>query len=152
VTKFAAFYYKYRMVQKCLGTRGSVLNNECQVTFVPLCTAYVTLLVPSVYTRKLYKHPFQTCTQICEKKRLFSSVMSVCPSACKISAPTGRIFVKFDIPIFFANLTKRSMYPHVNIALNSSSNEKYFRHICRENQNTRSLFNKLSPKIVLFVR
>ena len=26
--KFAAFCYKYRMIQKCLDARGSVLNNS----------------------------------------------------------------------------------------------------------------------------
>jgi len=41
--KFAAFCYEYRMAQKCLDTRGSVLNNVCQVTFVPLSTAFVML-------------------------------------------------------------------------------------------------------------
>ena len=42
-----------------------------------------------------------------KKKTILSFVMSVCPSAWKNSAPTGRIFMKFDIWVFFENLSKK---------------------------------------------
>jgi len=38
--------------------------------------------------------------------KLASSRLSVCPSAWNNSAPTGRIFMKFDIWEFFENLSR----------------------------------------------
>jgi len=60
--------------------------------------------LPNVHSDTLY---------ICEslgaspkgEKRLLASVTSVCPSPWNNSAPTGRIFIKFDICVFFENLS-----------------------------------------------
>jgi hypothetical protein len=41
------------------------------------------------------------------RKATISFVMSVCPSACNNSAPTGQIFVKFDIRMFYENLSPK---------------------------------------------
>ena len=35
------------------------------------------------------------------------------------------------------------MYMYGHIALNSSSNDKFFRKLCRENRNTNFIFNSL---------
>jgi len=43
----------------------------------------------------------------CEKRLLASSFLSVSLSVCNSSAVTGRIFVKFDIWIWFENLSKK---------------------------------------------
>ena len=52
--------------------------------------------------------PSSVRSQNCEKLVLPSSFPSVClslfPSAWNKLAPTGRIFVKFDIYVFFENL------------------------------------------------
>ena len=77
------------------------------------------------------------------RKATISFVMSVRPSAWNNSAPTGRIFMKFDIWLFFENsvgkvqvsinsdknnryLTWRPIYIFDHISLNSSWNEKRF--------------------------
>jgi hypothetical protein len=41
------------------------------------------------------------------RKTTFNIVMSVCPSARNNSVPTERIFGKFDIRVFFENLSKK---------------------------------------------
>ena len=41
---------------------------------------------------------FQACSQNCGKQQLASPcLLSLCPSACNNLAPTGQIFMKFDI-------------------------------------------------------
>jgi hypothetical protein len=50
---------------------------------------------------------FKTRSQNCGKRLLASSCLSVCPPAWNNSAPTGRIFVKFDIWEFFENLSRK---------------------------------------------
>ena len=40
-------------------------------------------------------------------KATINFVMSVRPSACNNSAPTGWIFMKFDIWVFFENLSRK---------------------------------------------
>jgi len=47
-------------------------------------------------------------------------VMSVCLSTWNNSAPTGRIFMKFDIRIFFENLPRNLSF------LKSDNNNRYF--------------------------
>jgi hypothetical protein len=44
------------------------------------------------------------------------------------------------------------MHIYDNILLNSSWNEKCFRQICGEDQNTHFMFNNFFPKIVAFMR
>ena len=41
-------------------------------------------------------------------------VMSVCPSAWYNSAPTGRVFMRFDIFVFFENMS-RNLKIHENL-------------------------------------
>jgi len=85
--------------------------------------------------------------------------MSVCQSASNNSVPTGRIFMKFDISwnLIFASFSKsvqkiqvplksvknsgyfiwRPMFLFDHISLNSSQNEKCFRHnLYRKSKNT----------------
>ena len=74
----------------------------------------------------------------------------VCPSAWNISAPTGRIFMKFDIWIFFRKsvekiyvsiksdknngyFTWRTVHIYDNIPLNSSYNEKCLKQKIQRN-------------------
>jgi hypothetical protein len=46
-------------------------------------------------------------------------------------------------------LMKRSMYMYDHISLNSSSNGKFLRKLCRENRNTNFIFNNLFRKSCL---
>jgi hypothetical protein len=101
------------------------------------------------------------------------SCLSVLPAAWKNSAPTGRILMKFCISAsppprnsvdriqvslhsdknnrYF---TRRRVYIHDNISLNSSYNEKQFRQSGRENRNTHFMFNNVffPPKVVPFTK
>jgi hypothetical protein len=99
-----------------------------------------------------------------------SARLSFCLSAYNNSSPTGRILMKFDIQAFFFRkyigkiqvslhsvknngyCTWRCYHIYDNISLNSSSNEKYFKQICRENRNTHFKLNKLFFKFVPFIR
>ena len=45
-------------------------------------------------------------SQNCEKRR-FVACLSFCFSAWNISAPNGRIFMKFDTRIFFENTSRK---------------------------------------------
>ena len=49
---------------------------------------------------------FLVRSQNCEKRMLASSCLSFCPCAWNPSAPTGRIFMKFDIWVFFESLSR----------------------------------------------
>jgi hypothetical protein len=101
-------------------------------------------------------------------KATVSLVMTVCPSEWYNSAPTGRIFMKFDIGVYFENLLRK-----IQVSLKSDKINGYFTwrpmsiyisrwillrmrnvsgKICRENQNTRFIFNNFFPKIMPFVR
>jgi len=45
------------------------------------------------------------------RKATINFVMPVCPSVCMEKlAPTGRIFMKFDIPLFFKNLLRKCKF------------------------------------------
>jgi hypothetical protein len=61
----------------------------------------------------------------CEKRLLTSSCLSFCPSvrlsAWNNSASTGRIFIEFDIWVFFENLSRKFQFP-----LKSDKNNGYF--------------------------
>ena len=52
--------------------------------------------------------------KIAKKRLLTSSHMSICLSAWNNSAPTGRIFMKFDIWVFFENLSRKLQF-HYNL-------------------------------------
>ena len=101
----------------------------------------------------IFKLKHHTCNllssnRVCKIAKNHVFVMSVCPSAKNNAAPTGRISMKFDIWVFFENLSKRiqvSLRSDNNtgyftwrliiffdhISLSSSQNEKYFRQNCR---------------------
>ena len=68
-------------------------------------------------------------------------------SAWNNSAPTGRIFMKFDIGVyfFFENLSRKFTFVIASrwILLRMKN---FWDKSCRENQNTRFVFNKFSPK------
>jgi hypothetical protein len=55
------------------------------------------------------------------QKATISSVMSDCPSVSNNSAPTRRIFMKFDIWVFFENLPR-----NLKVSLKSDKNNEYF--------------------------
>ena len=69
-----------------------------------LHTALYKYIVVSLFTY------FWARSQHCEKPLLASSCLSVCPSAWNNSAPTGRVFMKFDIVVFFENLSRKSRF------------------------------------------
>jgi len=94
---------------------------------------------------------------------------SVCPPSWNNSAPTGRMFIKFDISGFFKNLlrkfkcrynqTKRKGTLHEyksTFFIISRSVLFKMRHVsekpCRENQNTHFMFANFFPKIIPFMR
>ena len=67
----------------------------------PVCYQ-VNNWIPFPFTASSTRHvksvQFDThLTKNCEQRQLVSSCPSVCPSTWKISAPTGRIFMKPDI-------------------------------------------------------
>jgi len=101
---------------------------------------------------------FWARSQNCENKLLASSCLSVPPSTWDNSAPTWRIFIKFDILTIFrqsikkllvspkpdinnGHFTWRPIYILYHIPLSSSQNKKCFRQNCRENQNTHFMFS-----------
>jgi hypothetical protein len=43
------------------------------------------------------------------RKAIIRFVMPLCPSAWKSSAPTGRIIMKFDVRVFFENLSRKTL-------------------------------------------
>jgi len=57
---------------------------------------------------------FYARSQSCEKWLLASSCLSVRPSAWNNSAPTRRIFMKFNIWVFFENLSRKFQF-HYNL-------------------------------------
>jgi hypothetical protein len=55
------------------------------------------------------------------RKATTSFIMYVRPSACNVLALTGRIFMKFDIWIFFEKLSRK-----IQVLLKSDNNIGYF--------------------------
>jgi hypothetical protein len=57
---------------------------------------------------------FKVPSQDCEKRPLASSCLSVCllPSAWNNSALVGRIFMKFDVGVFFENLSRKFTFTY----------------------------------------
>ena len=104
------------------------------------------------------------------QKRLLASsylsvCLSVCPSASKNSASTGRIFIKFHIWVLFENLSRNSSFTKITTTLYAGVNT--FMIISRQillrmrnvwdesgrgNQNTYFTFNDVFPKILQFMR
>jgi hypothetical protein len=80
-------------------------------------SAFLCVIFPStgIFTSiSMHAFSFYSLSQNCEKRLLASSCLSVCLSAWKNSALTGRIFMKFDIWVFFENLSKNSRTLHEN--------------------------------------
>jgi len=113
---------------------------------------------------------FRRFSQFCEKRFLSSSCLSVYLSACPSirlsawnnSAPTGRIFTKFDIRGFVEN-PSRKLKLHCNLTrITGTSREDQYTFLiisrpfrlrmwnvsdesCRESQNTHFMFNASPP-------
>ena len=49
--------------------------------------------------------------------------MSVCPPEWNNAASTGRVFMEFDIWVFFKNLSRKS------VSLKSDTTKNYFEHV-----------------------
>jgi hypothetical protein len=109
---------------------------------------------------------FKCVSKIVKKQILASTSPFVCPSvsvrlsislSVRKSAPTGRIFMKFDISVIFdksvekiqillkpdrnnGHFTWRTLFIFDHISLSSCWNEECLRQHCRENQNTHFIF------------
>ena len=106
---------------------------------------------------------FRRFRKIFKRRLLISSCLSVRLSEWKSSAPIGRIFMKFDILIFFGNLSRKFKFQK-----KSEKNKGYFiwskciflitshsflprtksvlDKSCRENKNTHFMFNHFFRK------
>jgi len=90
---------------------------------------------------------------------------SVRLSAWNNSAPTGRIFMKFDIQVFFENLSRKFKFHYNRTRITGTLRDdqytlmiisrsillrirKFSDKSCRENRNTHFVSNGLSSKIV----
>ena len=95
---------------------------------------------------------FWALSENCEKPVLESSRLSVCPSAWNKSAPTGRIFTKFDMWVLFENMPEKFKI-HENLTRRTGTFHEDLRAVmiprsllfrmrnvldknCTENQNT----------------
>ena len=63
--------------------------------------------MPKYYNSKTYGFGLYVFFRRVRKIATISFAMSVRPSACNNSAPTGRIFMKFYIRVFFETLTRK---------------------------------------------
>jgi len=102
---------------------------------------------------------FWALSQNCGERLLASSCLSFCPSARNNSAPTGRIFIKFDIWGFFeicqgnssfikiwqqyrVPYMKTDVYFFITSRLVPLRMRNVSDKICRENQETHFVFSK----------
>ena len=101
-------------------------------------------------------------------RQLATLCLSVCLSVWNNASPTGRIFMKFDIWVFFENLLRKLKF-HQNLSrITGTSHEDrctfmvIYRCIllavrnvsdrsCREIQNTHFMFSNFFPKTVQFM-
>jgi len=113
---------------------------------------------------------FIASSQNCEKRLLASACLSAaCLSAWNNSAPTGRIFMEFDICINFENLSRKfklhqnmkrikstlhgGQYTFLIISRSFLPRMKNVSDkICRESQNTHFMFNNFFSNILPFMR
>ena len=100
----------YRVFSHALRTSGS-RNEQCECLLALLCwrcrrfksdLPSVHKYLTHVIRRARKKKKFRTAT--------ISFIASVRPSARNNSAPTGRIFIKFNIWGFFENLSRKSKF------------------------------------------
>jgi hypothetical protein len=102
-------------------------------------------------------------SQNCERRLLTSSCPSVCPSAWNNSAPTGRIFSKFDIWAFLENLSRKFKFRLNRTIITGTLREDRYTFViiprsfllrmrnvwdkcCRENQNAHFVLNNFYRK------
>jgi hypothetical protein len=121
------------------------------------------------HARKQFLESFWAPSQNCEKRLLSSTCLSVLPSTWNNSASTGRIFMKFEITVFFENLSRKfKLHSNVTRTVGVSNEDVaivtiIYRSVlrtmgnisdksCREIQNTHSMFSNVFRKIVPFVR
>jgi len=91
----------------------TLLSFEKPVTFqqstrrnMPERQSHVLAIAPKISPRpQLHKSFLGAFAKL--RKATINFVMSVCPSAWNNSAPTGRVFVKFDIWVFFENMSRK---------------------------------------------
>jgi hypothetical protein len=77
---------------------------------------------PKMWNDVLRRHSHWIWSHLtCEKRLLATSCPSVCPSAWNKSAPTGRISIKYDIWVFFLNLSRK-----IQVSLTYNKNSGYF--------------------------
>ena len=107
-------------------------------------------------------------SQNCEKLILASSRLSIRPSTWKNSASTRRVFVKFDISLFFWNVSRKVKFHYNLTRITGTSHEflstffiisrsviRRIRNVsdksCREYHNTHFVFSIFFRKIVPFM-
>jgi hypothetical protein len=127
---------------------------------------------PDVWTHTGKKEAlFRRVRKIAETATSF--VMSVClsvrPHGTTRLTPTGRIFMKFDIWVFFENLYRNLMFHYNLTRIAATWHESQYTFLivsrslvfrmtnvsdkcCRKSQNTHFLFNNFFSKIVPFMR
>ena len=113
ITTFHAY-----VLEKTLRSMNTTKTGACIVYIV--CDHYIYVVFINGYHNINYAIisnsviSYQTLSKNCEERLPILSCLSVCPSAWKNSAPTGRIFMKFDIWLFFENLS-REFKVHYNL-------------------------------------
>jgi hypothetical protein len=138
------------------------------VTLTELCRKFdICIFVKCKYNLAFSffpEYPFYLAhSQNCEKRQLALSCLFVRLSARNNSAPSGRIFVKFDIWVFFENLSRTFKF-HLNLTrITGTVHEDLYTFMIislsillrmrnvsdksfRENQNTHFMFNNFSRK------
>jgi len=145
---------------------GNSCSERCKRADIVTCVCYIKMLltVMTAY-RKVTAWFLSAFSKLRKATILASCCLSVCPSAWNNSTPTGRIFVKFDIWLFFLKCVEK-----IRFSLTSGKNNRYFTwrpvHIviqsrsvllrmrnisdklCRQNQNSHYLFNDVFAKIL----
>jgi hypothetical protein len=120
-------------------------------------TLFPVILRTDKYKLQLKEFPFGARFQNCEERLFASSCLSVRLPVQNSSAPTGRIFVKFEVLIFFENPSRKfkchwntkritgTLYKNQVTFFISRSVLLKMRNVsdkhCRENQNTHFTFN-----------
>jgi hypothetical protein len=102
---------------------------------------------------------FQTRSQNCEKCLLASLCQSVClsifcpsvrPSAWNNSAPTGRIFMKLNISVFFENLSRKFKFRYKLTRISCNLHEDQCTYLIKSRAfrlRMRNVSNKFVQKI-----
>ena len=134
---------------------------------------YLCVLCGSENKQRLFPYTTLTDWFLDESEKFhkanISFVMSVRPSAQNNSAPTGRIFMKFNILLFFENLSRKFKFHYNLTTITGTLHEHRYTFLiisrsvllrmrnisdksCRENQNTLFYSIHFSSKILPFIR